>query len=45
MDKVYINHPDSDKGNLTIAYDTIRSLDRKFPVTEFVAVSLFKEVS
>ena len=41
MDKVYINHPDSDKGNLTIAYVI---LDRKFPVTAFVAVSLFKEV-
>ena len=42
MDKVYINHLDSDKGNLTIAYVT---LDRKFPVTVFVAVSLFTEVS
>ena len=42
MDKVYINHPDSDKGNLTIAYVT---LDGKFPVTAFVAVSQFKEVS
>ena len=35
--KVYINHPDSDKGNLTIAYIT---LDRKFPDTAFVAVFL-----
>ena len=42
MDEVYINLPDSDKGNLTIAYVTS---DRKFPVTAFVAVSLFKEVS
>ena len=42
MDKVYIKHPDSDKDNLTIAYVT---LDRKFPVTVFAAVSLFKEVS
>ena len=42
MDKVYINHPDSDKGNLMIAYIT---LDRIFPVTAFIAVSLFKEVS
>ena len=40
MDKVYINHPDSDKGNLLIAYVT---LDHKFPITAFVAVSLFKE--
>ena len=42
MDKACINHPDSDKGNLTIAYVT---LDRKFPVTAFVVVFLFKEVS
>ena len=42
MDKVYINNPDSDKGKLTIAYVT---LDRKFPVTAYVAVSRFKEVS
>ena len=42
MDKVYINHPDSDNGNLIIAYVT---LGRKFPVTAFVAVSLFKEES
>ena len=42
MDKVYINHPESDKGNLMIAYVT---LDRKFPGTAFVAVSIFKEVS
>ena len=41
MDKVYINHPDSDKDNLTIAYVT---LDHKFPVTAFSAVYLFKEV-
>ena len=39
---MYINLPDSDKGNLMIAYVT---LDRKFPVSAFVAVSLFKEVS
>ena len=39
---MYINHPDSDKDNLIIAYVT---LARKFPVTAFVAVSLFKEVS
>ena len=39
MDKVYIYHPDSGKGNLMIAYVT---LVRKFPVTAFVAVSLFK---
>ena len=42
MDKMYINHSDSDKGNMTIAYVT---LDHKFPFTAFVAVSLFKEVS
>ena len=42
MDKECINLSDADKGNLTIAYVT---LDRKFPVTTFVAVSLFKEVS
>ena len=36
MDKVYINHPDSDKGNLMIAYVT---LGRKFLITAF-AVSL-----
>ena len=42
MDKVYINHPDSDKGNLMIAYVTI---DRTLCATAFVAVSLLKEVS
>ena len=41
MDKVYINHPDTDKGNLMIAYVT---LDRKFPVTAFVVVSLFTDL-
>ena len=39
---LYINQRDSDKDNLMIAYLT---LHRKFPVTAFVAVSLFKEVS
>ena len=42
MDKVYLNHPDSDKGNLMIAYVT---LDRAFSVTAFVAVSILKDVS
>ena len=42
MDKMYINHPDSEKGNLVIGYVI---LVRKFPVTAFVVVSLFKEVS
>ena len=42
MGKVYMNHPDSNDGNLTIPYAT---LDCKFPVTAFDAVSLFKEVS
>ena len=42
MDQVYINNTDSDKGNLSIGYVT---LDRTFPVTAFVAVFLFEEVS
>ena len=45
-DKVYINLLDSDKGNLTTAYGTLdRNFPGKLPVTEIVAVSLFKEVS
>ena len=41
MDKVYVKHLNSEKGML-IAYVT---LDRRFPVTAFVVVSLFKEIS
>ena len=42
MDKVNINHPDSDEGNLMIAYVT---LHRNFSVTSVLVVSLFKKVS